>query len=199
MVMVREKNFWEEKYQTAQHRWDLGQAAPPLQDFFAKTAPLPQGEWGVLGCGQGHDAVFLAKQGFSVTGVDFAPAAIAAAKALSQEHGVTLTLLEENIFDLKKSHKSHFDYLFEHTCFCAIAPEQRPDYVTLAATILKPGAKLYGIFYTHNKTGGPPFGTTPQEVIQLFSPQFTILALDPIQNSVPSRQGDEHWGILQKK
>ncbi|MEB3225067.1 MAG: methyltransferase domain-containing protein [Synechococcus sp.] len=158
-----------------------------------------KGNGGVLGCGQGHDAIFLARQGLTVTGVDFAPSAITAARTLAQHHGVTLTLLEENIFDLTKSHKSHFDALFEHTCFCAIAPEQRPDYVTLAAEILKPGGRLYGVFYTHNREGGPPFGSTPQELIELFSPEFTILTLEPSKNSVPSRAGDEHWGIFQKK
>ncbi|BAW95625.1 thiopurine S-methyltransferase [[Synechococcus] sp. NIES-970] len=197
--MVKEVDFWEEKYQTAQHRWDLGQAAPPLQDYWVREQAPSQGDLVVLGCGQGHDAIFLARQGLTVTGVDFAPTAIAAARDLAQKNEVTLTLLEENIFDLPKSHKSHFDYLFEHTCFCAIAPEQRPDYVTLAASILKPGGKLYGIFYTHNREGGPPFGSTPQELVDLFSPAFEILSLDPIHNSIPSRQGDEHWAVFEKK
>ncbi|MBV5260658.1 methyltransferase domain-containing protein [Synechococcus moorigangaii CMS01] len=199
MATVQDRNFWEEKYQAAQHRWDLGQAAPALQDFFGGTQAPALGEFVVLGCGQGHDAVFLAQRGFSVTGVDFAPSAIAAARTLAQRLEVNLTLLEENIFDLKKSHKSHFDYLFEHTCFCAITPAQRSDYVSLAATILKPGGSLYGIFYTHNRGGGPPFGTTPQELMELFASEFEIIALDPVQNSVPSRQGEEHWGIFQRK
>jgi 2-polyprenyl-3-methyl-5-hydroxy-6-metoxy-1,4-benzoquinol methylase len=34
-----------------------------------------------LGCGVGDNAIFLAQHGFEVTGVDFAPAAIARARA----------------------------------------------------------------------------------------------------------------------
>lgn len=160
--MVKNRYFWEEKYQTAQHRWDLGEAAPALRDFFAVGQAPRQGHWVVLGCGQGHDAIFLAQQGLQVTGVDFAPSAIAAASAQAKTHEVTLTLLEENIFDLVKSHKNHFDGVFEHTCFCAITPEQRQEYVSLAADLLKPEGKLYGVFYTHNRAGGPPFGSTPR-------------------------------------
>lgn len=194
---IHQATFWETKYQRAEHPWDLGQAAPPLMDFFAERSCT--GKLVVLGCGHGHDAIFLAQRGFTVTGVDFAPSAIAAARQFAQQANVILKLLQANIFDLPATYPQQFDVVFEHTCFCAIAPEQRPDYVRVAASILKPQGILYGIFFTHNRDGGPPFGSTPQGIRDLFAPHFDILSLEPIQNSIPSRQGEEHWGIFQKK
>lgn len=191
--------FWETKYQADQFRWDLGQPAPPLVDFFVTEAAPRTGKVIVPGCGRGHDAVFLAQQGLEVTAVDFAPSAIAATASLAQAQNVSVALLESDIFELSLSYPNQFQLLFEHTCFCAIAPEKRPKYVELAATILAPQGLLFGIFFTHNRPGGPPFGSTPEEIKTLFANQFEILTLAAIKNSVPSRQGDEHWGIFRKR
>jgi len=38
-----------------------------------------------LGCGTGDNAIFLAQHGFEVTAIDYAPSAIAKAKAVSKE------------------------------------------------------------------------------------------------------------------
>ncbi|MGB2925588.1 MAG: methyltransferase domain-containing protein [Limnothrix sp.] len=192
-------SFWESKYQTGQSRWDLGQPAPPLVSFFESAIAPQAGNVVVLGCGQGHDAVFLAQQGLAVTAVDFAPSAIAATKELAQQKNCSVDLLEQDIFTLAASHPRQFQFLFEHTCFCAIAPEQRQKYVELAASILQPQGQLFGIFFTHDRAGGPPFGSTPAEIRALFSTYFDVLTLTPISNSVPSRQEDEHWAIFQKK
>jgi hypothetical protein len=52
------------------------------------------------------------------------------------------------------------------------------------------------IFFTHTRPGGPPFGTTPDAIARDFGIDFDILTLDPIANSVSSRQGEEHFGRL---
>lgn len=196
---VSQSEFWENRYLTADALWDLGEPTPPLVSFFAKAIAPTTGKIIVLGCGQGQDAVFLAQQGLEVTAVDFAPSAIQATQDLAQAKQVSLTIVEQDIFSLKADYKNQFNYLFEHTCFCAIAPENRQKYVELAATLLKPNGVLYGIFFTHNRTGGPPWKTTTEEIQNLFSPYFDIESLDLITNSIPVRQGLEHWGMLRRK
>lgn len=191
--------FWENRYQTANAPWDLGRPAPPLVHFFEQVIAPRTGEIIVLGCGQGQDAVFLAQQGLQVTAVDFAPSAIRATQKLAAAQNASLTALEQDIFRLGASHSQQFDYLFEHTCFCAIAPERRQDYVALAAALLKPNGYLYGIFFTHNRSGGPPWATTTDEVNQLFSPYFEVVSLQLIETSIPQRQGFEHFGVLRRK
>ncbi|OKH16895.1 methyltransferase domain-containing protein [[Limnothrix rosea] IAM M-220] len=195
---IEQSSFWETKYRSAEFRWDLGEATPPLVEFFGRPIAPSAGKIIALGAGRGHDAVFLAQQGLMVTAVDFAPSAIAATQKLAQAKNVNLTTLEQDIFTLEKSYKNQFDYVFEHTCFCAIPPERRHDYVQLVATLLKPAGTFYGVFFTHGRAGGPPFGTTPTEIEQLFSPYFTVKTLTAVTNSVPSRQGDEHWGIFRR-
>ncbi|MGB7520463.1 MAG: methyltransferase domain-containing protein [Spirulinaceae cyanobacterium] len=193
------KDFWESKYQSGNTRWDLGKAAPPLVSLLSSPdAPAP-GKTVVLGCGRGYDALLFANHGFEVTGVDLAPSAITAAKSSAAKANLSVKFLLRNIFDLTAEFPNYFDYVVEHTCFCAIAPELRKKYLNLVTSLLKPQGKLIGVFFTHNRPSGPPFGSTPQEIRDLFSGELQIRRLDPVTNSVPSRQNEEHLGIFKKR
>lgn len=189
-------DYWEQRYRDGNTRWDLGQAAPPFVSLLtAPGAPRP-GQTAVLGSGRGYDVLLFAAYGFTVTGFDFAPSAIAAATALAQATGSYAHFLERDIFQLDREFPQAFDYVIEHTCFCAIPPETRPDYVRLVHSLLKPGGELIALFFTHSRSGGPPFGSNPAEIQRLFEPYFQIRSLVPVANSVPERQGEEHLGRL---
>ena len=190
---------WEQRYQAGTPRWDLGQPAPAFKALLESAAAPQVGSAIALGAGRGHDALCFAQQGFTVTAVDFAPSAIAALAAQSQSQNLSLQLLQRDIFDLVPEFAGQFDYVIEHTCFCAIDPALRPAYAQLAADLLAPGGQLLAVFFTHQRGGGPPFGTTPAEVRQLFEPLFEIIALEPVTNSIPSRRGEEHLGRLRKR
>ena len=82
-----------------------------------------------LGCGRGYDAVLFADRGFEVIGFDFAASAIVDATCLAQERGSSAQFLQRDIFELAAEFPSHFDYIVEHTCFCAIPVEKRNFYV----------------------------------------------------------------------
>ncbi|HSM82316.1 MAG TPA: methyltransferase domain-containing protein [Nodosilinea sp.] len=190
---------WEQRYQTGTTRWDLGQPAPALQALLESATAPPAGSAIVLGAGRGHDALHFARQGFAVTAVDFAPSAIQALAQQAQAENLTIQLLERDIFALVPEFAGQFNYVIEHTCFCAIDPALRPAYAQLVADLLKPQGELLAVFFTHQRPGGPPFGTTPAEVRQLFEPHFELLTLEPVANSIPSRRGEEHWGRLRKR
>jgi len=191
--------FWEGRYQEGTARWDLGQPAPPLVHYFTQPdAPQP-GKVVVLGCGRGYDALFLAQQGFEVIGVDFAPSAIAAATQLAVAADIDAQFIQRDIFELVPEFAQQFDYVVEHTCFCALEPALRDRYVTLAHQLLNPQGQYIGLFFTHNHPGGPPFGIQPATIRELFSPQFQILSLAPTPHSVPARQGEEHLGRFAKR
>jgi SAM-dependent methyltransferase len=191
-----EKNaeFWEARYQEGTARWDLNQPAPPLVSLLnSPEAPTP-GKMIVMGSGNGHDALLFAEYGFEVTGVDFAPSAIAHAHAQAESRQLPAQFLQRDIFSLADDFSGQFDYVLEHTCFCAIAPDQREAYVSLAYALLKPDGEFIGLFWAHNRTGGPPYGTCSDEIRTLFAPAFTINTLDSVHNSVPNRAPDEYLG-----
>lgn len=138
---------WEQKYQECRDRWDLGCPAPPLINLLASAnAPQP-GKIAVLGCGKGHDALLFAEARFEVTGFDFAPSAIAEAKITAKAREISAQFWQRDIFTLNDDFADCFDYVLEHTCFCAISPEKRSQYVEVVRSILRQGGKLIGLFY----------------------------------------------------
>jgi methyl halide transferase len=199
MLTVADSAYWEDRYQQGTTRWDLGQATPPFVSFLNQSAIAPPGRVIVLGCGSGYEVMLFAEHGFEVTGVDFAPSAIARASAALAKADRPAQLLQRDIFSLLPEFAGTFDYVVEHTCFCAIAPEQRSAYVELVHGLLRPQGQVLGLFFTHDRPGGPPFGSTPAEILQLFQPNFKILELASANNSVPERQGEEHWGRFERR
>jgi methyl halide transferase len=192
-------DFWEEKYQTGSTRWDLAQPAPAFVHLLGSSdAPKP-GRMAVLGTGRGHDALYFASQGFEVVGFDYAPSAIAAAKTTAKERRLTAQFLQRDIFDLSQEFADSFDYILEHTCFCAISPTQRPAYVQLVHALLHPQGELIALFWAHARSGGPPFGSTLEEICQLFATDFDIHSLAPVSDSPSGRENEEYLGRLQVK
>ncbi len=83
----------------------------------------------------------------------------------------------------------------DSTCFCAIDPARRPEYVELVRAILKPGGWLLACFFPVGEgTGGPPFSATRDEVRRLFTPAFACVESYVPTTSAPGRQGRE-WMV----
>jgi len=192
---------WQRRYEENDTPWDKGTAAPPLVDYL-KTHAI---SGGVLlpGCGRGHDARVLAAQpGCSVVGLDLAPVAVADATRLIEEAGLSLSarFIEGDFFQLPPDLLGAFDCLVEHTCFCAIEPRFRADYVRSAAAALRPGGKIFGIFYlTPDVEAGPPFAVSMEELTALFEPYFVILESWVPTVCFPHRENRERVLLMQKR
>jgi methyl halide transferase len=185
-------DFWEGRYQEGTARWDLGQPAPPFVRLLKNAdAPKP-GKIVVLGAGNGHDALLFAERGFEVTGFDFAPSAIAHATQAAQVRGLTAQFLQRDIFQLGQEFGDRFDYVLEHTCFCAIDPSQRAAYVDLVRSLLQPQGQLIALFWVHTRLGGPPYGTTYQEILERFTPGFELIFAEQPTDSIDSRKDEEY-------
>lgn len=189
---------WENRYRTGDMPWEKGAPHPALVAFL-KINPV-RGCVLVPGCGSGHDVRALAATADEVVGLDIAPSAIARAKAQPAVGGERFVL--GDLFALPKSLRGAFDVVFEHTCFCAIDPAQRADYVAAVASALKPGGHLLAVFYLDPGLDpgetGPPFGVTRAELDGLFSPRFTLLREWTPPATYPGREGRETCRLLQK-
>jgi SAM-dependent methyltransferase len=191
MQQITNSSYWEQRYQEKSDKWDIGQAAPPFINLL-ESSILTLGKVAVIGCGRGHDALLFAKYGFDVTGFDFSTTAISDAKSLTDSMGLTAKFLQRDIFELDREFLGEFDYVVEHTCFCAIAPSQREDYVKLVHSILKPKGELIALFWAHNREGGPPFGSSLEDIDRLFSTKFDTSKISPAINSIKSRVDEEY-------
>ena len=114
------QDYWENRYQTQDMPWEKGEPSPGLVDFLAAHPELPRGTVCVPGCGTGHDAREWAKAGFSAFGYDLAPSAIRLATERTPPPDSPRNS-SSPIF-CATIRRFRFDWLFEHTLFCAIDP-----------------------------------------------------------------------------
>ena len=175
-MMNNEDNpkFWENIYKNDDAGWDLGGPTPVFVNISSIIKPK---NLCIIGCGKGYDAVVFAKNNFKVTAVDFAPSAVKSLKSLAKKNKVTINVLEKDIFSLANHYNNSFDYVIEQTCFCAIHPNKRIKYEKLVYRILKTNGKLIGLWFPLDKDindGGPPYGTTVEEVKSLFRKRWML-------------------------
>ena len=187
---------WEDHYRRGETPWDKGEASRGLVEFLENDAF--GGRVLVPGCGVGHDVRALAATAAEVVGIDIAPSGIAAARAFPARGSERYEVAD--LFDLPANLRGCFDGVWEHTCFCAINPSQRPAYVAAVAGALRPGGELLAIFYldpgNDSPDEGPPFEVSLGELDRLFSTRFELLREWLPNRSYPSREGREWMRLL---
>jgi methyl halide transferase len=198
MASVSSPEFWQDLYAHGGDGWDLHAPTRALVDFVAATPP-PRGRVVVPGCGRGHDARLLAARGYQVTGVDFSEAALRDARALARRDGVDVEYEQRDIFSLGEDHAGRFDGAWEYTCYCAIDPARRGEYLDVLASIVKPGGWLLACFFPIREGGGgPPFPVSVAEVRRALPPAFEIEREFAPVASTARRQGQE-WMVVARR
>jgi cyclopropane fatty-acyl-phospholipid synthase-like methyltransferase len=182
------ETYWEDRYQSADMPWEKGAPSPGLVDFLKEHAGLEPGSVCVPGCGTGHDLRAWAGAGFRGFGCDLAPSAIRLTTERNQAAGFSAQVQQLDF--LRDPPPFLFDWVFEHTLFCAIQPAEREDYVRAVLRWLKPQGQYLAVNYTIPDEDGPPFGTTREELWRRFSPHFDLVR-EWVPRSYPNRTGEE--------
>jgi SAM-dependent methyltransferase len=187
---------WEARYREKDMPWEKGAPSPGLVDFLA-TDPA-RGQVLVPGCGFGHDVRALATTADEVVGLDLAASAIKGARQFPVVGGERY--VQGDLFALPPALRGAFDWVFEHTCFCAIDPALRPAYVEAVAGALRPGGKLLAVFYldpgNDSPDEGPPFEVSLAELDRLFLARFTLLREWLPRRTYPGREGREWMRVF---
>lgn len=194
-----EARDWEAAYQSHETPWDKGRPHPALLEWLSRNRLT--GRILVPGCGAGHDVCALAADtAATVIGLDIAPSAAAAAARLSPPDNTCF--LTEDYLALGAGEgilAGSFDAVFEHTCFCAIPPARRPDYVRSTSAVLKKGGLFVAIIYRNpsdRAEEGPPFGCSMEEVDVLFDGRFVLLEEITELPTFEGREGREVLRVM---
>jgi len=193
---TRSTSRWDQRYQEGSDGWKLGQPAPSLARFLRSHPLAPQAPGKVLvpGCERGQEVALLEDLGFPAIGVNFNGEALREARKLHGETRQTLQWLQADLFDRQALAAAaltpgSLGGIVEHTCFCAIDPGQRQDYIATACRLLAPGGWLLGLFWCHRQPGGPPWGSDPQLVAaQLRQAGLVPEIWQPASGSVQKRK-----------
>jgi SAM-dependent methyltransferase len=196
---VNSASFWEESYRSGRTGWDLGMPTPVFQRV-AESSQFPPGKMLVICAGRGYDARMFARLGFQVTAVDFADEAVKEMQSLL-DPDLTMEVMQADLFDLPAFMEAEFQYILEYTCFCAIDPQRRAEYIESVSSLLEPGGYYIALaFPIGQRTGGPPFVVAPDELIQPLNDRgFELITREVPDDSVPGREGIEELLILKKK
>ena len=194
-INISSPKFWDRCYNNNNTGWDLGAPTPIFVDWCnnlkqsGKKICLP-------GSGNGYDALYFASKGHNVTAIDFADSPIKRLKQESKNNGLNVEAIREDIFNLKEKFYNKFDYIIEYTCYCAIDPKMRREYVDVMHELLKKGGEFVGVLFPLNKAvseGGPPFSVNLNETIDLFSKKFKLIESTPHSLSIQPRVGNEQF------
>jgi len=181
---------------------------------FVQEGRVPPGRALVPGCGRGYDVALLAAADRHATGLDFAPAAVAAARAfLAAEHPEALPFLaieRADFFAHAAENTAAYDFVFDYTFLCALQPPRRADWGRAMAALIKPGGVLLTMQYPLRSppgraeddfATGPPFLLTPGLYADLLGPAFALVDEGdvPPSDSDPRRVGAERWAWWQRR
>ncbi|OBF26636.1 class I SAM-dependent methyltransferase [Mycobacterium sp. ACS4331] len=94
-----------------------------------------------IGCGLGDNAIFLAQQGHHVTGLDFAPTAIATAEQRARDAGIEVTFGVADATKLE-GYAGAFDTVVDSGCYHCLDDEAKSSYARAVHHATRPGATL---------------------------------------------------------
>jgi methyl halide transferase len=191
---------WNERYLNQDTPWDLASPTPEFERLLESGRLPKKGRVLVPGGGRGHDAILFAQKGYEVDLVDFAPAALEAALITASQKKATIFAYRQDFFALPSlAYHHNYDILLEYTFFCAIDPSLRMKYAEAAASMLRPGGWLVGLFFPlASDKPGPPFVVSRKEIESVFAPYFEMEFEEP-RSSVKPRAGREILGVFRRK
>lgn len=181
--------FWHE-------RWDRGEIGfhqpgfnSHMQRFIGRLGVKPGAHMLVPLCGKSLDMLWLAGQGYRVTGIELSERA--AEDFFAENHlacermcadGVTIyrgemvDIWSTDIFSVAMTDLPGVDAVYDRAALIALPPEMRPAYAEHLAGLVRDGTPvlLITLEYPQQEMNGPPFSVTGDEVEELFSRTFQI-------------------------
>lgn len=187
---------WEARYQSGDIPWDMNSPTPELTRLISEGIFTPESTVMVPGAGSGYDALALAQNNCAVSVVEFAYSACQ--KILSAPSPRSISVFQRDFFSLGSDayHHERYDFVWEYTFYCAIAPDLRAAYFSMLARLLRRGGLLLGLFFPlDERSGGPPFAISKKEIEDLAAPYFSLEFREPVA-SIKPRAGKEILGIF---
>lgn len=145
---------WDERYAEREYVW----SAEPNRSVERHLAGVAPGRAVDLGAGEGRNAVWLARQGWEVTAVDFSPVGIEKGRRLATHHGVASRVAFVVADALTYEPPERVDLVL--LSYLQLLLDERRNVVTRAAGWLAEGGILFVV--AHDRTnpsagyGGPP-------------------------------------------
>ena len=159
---------FEWRYWRKQTPWDTQITPPEVMAFLGDASP---GRALDLGCGTGTNAITLSKRGWQVTGVDFSPKAIFAARRKAARQNLQIDFYIGSVADLDFI-SGPFDYALDIGCLFSLNSQDQHAYATGLMRMLPSGASYMLYAWLPQIRRGRKWGISSEAVWNLFCPAF---------------------------
>lgn len=116
--------IYEDEYQTEEYYWgtEPNQACYQVLQLMPPIKPLKLLD---VGCGEGKDAVFFARNGYEVSAFDVTDAGIEKTRRLADTLGVDVNVFKADLLEYRLD--THYDIIFSSGVLHYIKPEYRTE------------------------------------------------------------------------
>ncbi|HEX4009054.1 MAG TPA: methyltransferase domain-containing protein [Solirubrobacteraceae bacterium] len=187
------QEFWDERYGRHAHLW----SGRPNPQLVAEVSRLTPGTALDVGCGEGGDAIWLARQGWTVTGVDISPVglqrAAAHARDVAPDLDQQITWRQADLFADDAQPFSTYDLV--NSQYLHLLPELRERSVQRMAAAVAPDGTL--LLVSHHPADLAIPGLRPNVPELFYTPEELVAQLDPaaweiVTAAAPARQATHH-------
>jgi 2-polyprenyl-3-methyl-5-hydroxy-6-metoxy-1,4-benzoquinol methylase len=137
-------------------------------EFIAQRAP---GKALDLGCGTGTNALNLARHGWQVTGIDFAPIAIRRARRKAAAAGLEIDFHAADVSNLSML-SGPYDYALDIGCLFTLDEKNRVKYADELARLVRPRGEYMLYAWLPRQWQGRLWGISAEEVQSLLQASF---------------------------
>ena len=182
---------WNRRYAGSELLW----TAQPNRFLVSEAADLRPGRALDLACGEGRNAVWLAEQGWQVTGVDFSEVGLAKARRLGAARGVEVEWVAADLLGYQPEPRA-FElvlvfYLHVPESERGLIPHAAAEAVATGGTLLVVAHDSSNLEHGHGGPQSPAVLYTPDDVVRaLDGGQFEIARADVVQRPVETPDGE---------
>jgi len=193
-------NHWEERYRIGSTPWDAGRPDFNLTDIVTKR-PIRNCKTLEIGCGTGDNAVWLARNNFTVTGCDVSEIAVQKAREKASNANVKCTFFVTDFLN-DEVPGAPFGFVFDRGCFHSFDfGEERNKFAENVAVHLEKGGLWLSIVGSADdppRDHGPP-RRTATDIVMAVEPYFEILSLDSSYFDSNRPKTPRAWVCLMRK
>ncbi|ODR11736.1 hypothetical protein BHQ15_00615 [Mycolicibacillus koreensis] len=163
---------WDERYAAAEQLF----SGEPNATLVRDVESLPAGRALDVGCGEGADAVWLATQGWTVTGLDVSAVALQRAGRCAEAAGVDVSWVRSGLAEAQLP-SGGFDLVSAHYPALPSSAERRAEHALAAA--VAPGGMLLAVFHAgFDGAAAAAHGIDPADYVQAADVLIALLAGD---------------------
>lgn len=183
-----EADFWHDRWENNLTGFHLDEVNQYLKESWPLLSLKPGARVFVPLCGKSLDLIWLAEQGYEVTGIELSPLAV---KAFFAENHLNvekttiggiecwqsgkIRLFCGNFFSLTLEILGQVDAVFDRASLVALPRAMRQDYAARLTEITQSAPKLLvTLEYEQEKMDGPPFSVSEDEVKALYQSNYHV-------------------------